>query len=168
MNRATFKSPPMPPQSLQTEAAADPLFRRVVAVASGLALGGMLASLALFERAPHGKLAFRWHWAAFPLLAFGILLGLRFWSTLWQAQLENTPGARSRLRYFSLLLGIVAISSFLYPMRYVQASQRFDVFMGLGLAIVVLSGFGWLILKTIRLVSANEPADGESEPPSNP
>ncbi|GEM_PF-2199382 len=158
----------MPPPAHPTEAAADPLFRRVVAVASGLALGGMLASLALFERAPHGKLAFRWHWAAIPLLAFGVLLGLRFWSVLWQAQLENTPGSRTRLRHFSLVLGTIAIASFLYPMRYVQAAQRFDVFMGLGLAIIVLSGFGWLLVKTIRLVSANEPADGESEPPSNP
>ena len=144
------------------EPAADPLFRRLVAISTGLAFGGMLASLAVFERASHGKLALRWHWAAVPLLALGLFLGLRFWNVLWRAQSEGTAVARARLRRFTILLGVVAVASFVYPMRYVQASRMGEVLAGLGLAIVVLAFMGVLIWKTIRWVNDNELPEGQS------
>lgn len=146
------------------EAAADPLFRRVVAVSTGLAFGGMLASLAVFERASHGKLALRWHWAAVPLLVTGLGLGLRFWNVLWRAQAEDTPEARARLRRFTVLLGVVAVASFVYPMRYVQASRMGEVLAGLGLAVVALAGMGVLIWRTICWVNENELPDGQPGP----
>jgi hypothetical protein len=149
---------------LPVETAADPFFRRLVAVSTGLAFGGMLASLAVFERASHGKLALRWHWAAVPLLGVGLFLGLRFWNVLWRAEEEGTPGARARLRRFTWLLGAVAVASFSYPMRYVQASRMGEVLAGLGLAIVVLAGMGVLIWKTIRWVNENELPDGQPGP----
>ena len=147
-----------------TEVAADPFFRRLIAVSTGLAFGGMLASLAVFERASHGKLALRWHWAAIPLVLVGLGLGLRFWNVLWRAQAEDTPEAKGRLRRFTLLLGVVAVASFAYPMRYVQDSRRGEVLAGLGLAVVVLAGMGVLIWKTIRWVNDNELPDGEPGP----
>lgn len=146
------------------EAAADPLFRRLVAVSTGLAFGGMLASLAVFARGSHGKLELRWHWAAVPLLMAGMALGLRFWNVLWRAQEEGTPEARTRLRRFTALLGVVAVASFIYPMRYVQASRMGEVMAGLGLAIVVLAGMGVLIWKTICWVNENELPDGQPGP----
>ncbi len=146
------------------EVAADPLFRRVVAVSTGLAFGGMLASLAVFERASHGKLALRWHWAAVPLVLMGLGLGLRFWNVLWRAEEEGTPEARARLRRFTAVLGGVAVASFVYPMRYVQASRMGEVLAGLGLAVVVLAGMGVLIWKTICWVNANELPDGQPGP----
>ncbi len=154
---------PRPP----TEAAEDPLFRTVVSVATGLAFGGMLATLAVFERGSHGKLSLRWHWGAIPLLMIGLALGLQFWRTLWRAQKENTAVSKTRLKAFSIFLGAVAIISFAYPMRYIQSSRRAEVFSGLGLAIIVLSGFGYLIWKTIQWVNANEPTDNQIEPPDH-
>lgn len=148
-----------------TEAAADPFFRRVVSVATGLSFGGMLATLAVFERGSHGKLSLRWHWAAIPLLLLGLGLGLQFWRILWRAQSEDSPAARSNLRRFSIFLALVAVASFAYPMRYIQSGRRGEVFAGLGLAIVVLSGFGFLIWKTIQWVNSNEPKDGEVDTP---
>lgn len=148
-----------------TEAAADPLFRTVVATATGLALGGMLATLAVFERGSHGKLSFRWHWAAIPLVMIGLGLGLQFWKTLWRAQRENTDRANARLKRFSIFLALVAVGSFAYPMRYIQNDRRADVLSGLALAIVVLSAFGYILWKTILWVNANEPAENQVEPP---
>lgn len=149
-----------------TEAAEDPVFRKVVSVATGLALGGMLATLAVFERGSHGKLSLRWHWAAIPLLLLGLMLGLQFWRTLWQSQREDTAESRSRLKAFSLFLAVIAIGSFAYPMRYIQSGRRSEVFSGLGLAVLVLGAFGYVIWKTIQWVNANEPADEEIEPPN--
>ena len=150
-----------------SEAAEDPLFRRVVSIATGLAFGGMLATLAVFERGGHGKLSLRWHWAAVPLLLVGLGLGLQFWRILWRAQQDGTPEAASSLRRFSIFLAVIAVGSFLYPIRYIQSAQRQDVFTGLGLAVVVLSGFGWVLWKTIQWVNANEPDDGEIDPPTD-
>jgi|JI10StandDraft_1071094.scaffolds.fasta_scaffold658980_2 hypothetical protein len=148
-----------------TEAAADPFFRKVVSIATGLAFGGMLATLAVFERGSHGKLSLRWHWAAIPLLLLGLGLGLQFWRILWKAQSEGTPSARTSLRRFSIFLAIVAVTSFAYPMRYIQSGRRGEVFAGLGLAIVVLTCFGFLIWKTIQWVNSNEPEDGQTDAP---
>ena len=151
-----------------TEAAADPLFRRVVSIATGLAVGGMLATLAVFERGSHGKLSLRWHWAAIPLLLCGVGLGVQFWRIVWKAQREGTASARTGLKHFSIFLAVVAVTSFAYPMRYIQSGRRGEVFSGLGLAIVVLSCFGFLIWKTIQWVNANEPRDGEVDTPFEP
>lgn len=148
-----------------TEAAQDPLFRSVVSVATGLAFGGMLATLAVFERGSHGKLSLRWHWGAIPLLLIGLMLGLQFWRILWRAQRDDTASSKANLRGFSIFLGIVAVASFVYPMRYIQSTKRGEVLSGLGLAVFVLSGFGYLIWKTIQWVNANEPKDNDSEPP---
>lgn len=148
-------------------AAEDPLFRTVIAVASGLALGGMLASLAVFERGSHGRLAFHWHWASIPLSFVGLALGIQFWRTLWKAQMEDTDAARRKLRHFVTFLGIMAVCSFAYPLRFVQPGRRGEVLMGLGLAVVVLSGFGFLIWKTIQWVNENEPKDDETHPPDD-
>ena len=150
-----------------TEAAQDPLFRTVVSVATGLAFGGMLATLAVFERGSHGKLSLRWHWGAIPLVLFGLTLGLQFWRILWRAQQDNTVNSKARLKAISIFLGIVALVSFAYPIRYVQSTKRGEVLSGLGLAIFVLSCFGYLIWKTIQWVNANEPNENHSEPPDN-
>jgi hypothetical protein len=155
----------MRPDKEGNGAAGDPLFRKLVAVSTGLAFGGMLASLAVFERGEAaGKLVLRWHWAAIPLTVFGLLLGLRFWQILWQTQATDSPEARLRLRRFITFLAVVAVSSFIYPLRYVQSGRRSEVLTGLALAVCALGGMGFLIWKTIRWVNANEPVDGEVEP----
>ena len=59
----------------------------------------------------------------------------------------------------------MAVTSFAYPMRFIQEERRNEVFLGLGLAVLVLSTFGFLIWKTIQWVNENEPRDGESEAP---
>ncbi len=123
----------------------------------------MLATLAIFELGSHGKLSLRWHWGAIPLLLLGLTLGLQFWKILWRAQRDNTSNSKIRLKAFSIFLGIVALVSFSYPMRYIQSTKRGEVLSGLGLAVCVLSGFGYLIWKTIEWVNANEPKENDSD-----
>lgn len=163
----TTPVPTQPPKTLATSSngARDPLFRRLVSLSTSMALGGMLGSLGAIERSLAGKLEFRWHWAMLPLALAGFALGHVFWKILWRAESEGTDAARRRLKSFSIALGVIALCSFAYPIRFVQDERRNEVFIGLGLAVLVLSGFGWLIWKTIEWVSANEPADGEVDPP---
>lgn len=155
-------------ERVSTEAAQDPVFRRVVSVATGLAFGGMLATLAIFERGSHGKLSLRWHWGAIPLVLFGLTLGLQFWRILWRAQQDNTASSKVRFKAISIFLGVVAVVSFAYPIRYIQSTKRAEVLSGLGLAVFVLSGFGYLLWKTIQWVNANEPNENDSEPQDRP
>lgn len=147
------------------EAAADPLFRRVVSAVSSLAIGAMLASVGAVTRGTFGKLEFHWSWAIPPLLIAGLVLGHMFWRLLWRAQREGSAASSNRLRRFTILLGIVAVGSFAYPIRYVQGNRLQEVLIGLGLAIVVLTGIGLVIYKTIRWLNEGEPRDGECERP---
>ena len=157
--RPTVK--PNPP----VEFAADPMFRWLVTAGSSASLGGMVASLAAVDRGPAGKLVFEPNLWMLPLFAIGAALGWIFWKLLWRAQAENTPAGRRRLRGFAILLAVVAMGSFSYPLRFLQPERRFDVFVGLGLAIVVLSSVGMLIYRTIRWMEAGEPKDGETDGP---
>ncbi len=146
-----------------TEFAADPLFRWLVSAGSSAAIGGMLASLAAVGRGPAGKLVFAWNGWVPVLFAAGSALGWIFWKLIWRAQSDKTLASRRQLQAFAGFLGLMAMGSFAYPLRFLQAERRHDVFFGLGLAIVVLSAFGVLIYKTIRWVESGEPKDGESE-----
>lgn len=143
----------------------QPFLRRLIALATGLALAGMLASLAVVDLGGAGKLVLRWHWAAVPLTVLGLWLGWRFWGLLWAAEADPSPAGRRRLLRFSAGLVGLALVSFAYPMRFIQAERRNEVFLGLGLAILVLSAFGWVIWKLIQWVNENEPRDGEVDGP---
>jgi len=146
------------------EFAADPMFRGLVSAGSGAAIGGMLASLAAVGKGPAGKLVFAFNAWVPVLFAVGLVLGWYFWRLLWRAQSENTGSSRRKLQAFGGALGLLAMASFAYPLRFLQPERRHDVFFGLGLAIVVLGSFGVLIYKTIRWVESGEPKDGESGP----
>jgi hypothetical protein len=140
------------------------LFQRLVALATGLAFAGMLASLAAIELGPATRLVLRWHWAELPLAALGLTLGGWFWRLIWRAERAESPAARRRLLRFSLLLGLMAAVSFAYPMRFIPAERRQEVFIGLGVAVLVLSLVGVVLWRIIRMLNEGEPADGECEP----
>ena len=143
------------------------LFLRLVSWSTAAGFAGMLGTLACLSRGVTGKLVISLSPWILPWAALGFVAGLYFWHLLWRAEAEKNPQApaRRRLIQYSIFLGIGAFVSFVYPIRFVDPIRRTEVLLGLGMAIVVLSFMGWLILTTIRWVSANELKDGESELP---
>ncbi|MSU34629.1 MAG: hypothetical protein EXS36_05880 [Pedosphaera sp.] len=141
----------------------DRFFQQLVAMATGLAFAGMLASLAAVEVGAGGKLVLRWHWAIAPLVILGLVIGVGFWRLVFRSAAHETNLSHRRLRQAAAGLAGMAITSFLYPLRFVQPDRRNEVLIGLVLAIVVLSFVGWLVWKTISWVTENELKDGESE-----
>lgn len=105
----------------------------------------------------------RWHWAIGPLVLLGLVIGIRFWQLVFRSAAQETNLSHRRLKQAAAGLVTMAITAFLYPLRFVQPERRNEVFIGLALAIVVLSLVAWLLWKTICWVTENELKDGESE-----
>lgn len=141
----------------------DRSFQQLVAAATGLAFAGMLASLAAIEVGAGGKLVLRWHWAIGPLVVLGLVIGVSFWRLVFRSAAHETYLGRRRLKRAALGLAAMAITSFLYPLRFVGPDRRNEVLIGLALAFVVLSFVGWLLWKAIAWATENELKDGESE-----
>lgn len=141
----------------------DRIHRRIIAWGSALGFAGMLASLALIERGDSGRLTIRWHWAAIPLSAAGIGIGLCFWRLIFGTGAAGSAPNSGRVKAATALLFVLGVGCFLYPMRFVEPDRRMDAIIGVSTAIAVLTGFGVLIWKTIRWVNENEPRDGEAD-----
>jgi hypothetical protein len=56
---------------------------------------------------------------------------------------------------FSVGLGLVGLVSFLYPLKFVPAEKRFDVFVGLVLAFSCIGGIGVVMWKVKRFLDAD-------------
>jgi hypothetical protein len=60
---------------------------------------------------------------------------------------------------------LLAILSFLYPIRFIPAARRTDVLIGLALAVLVLGTIGYIIHTMVRWLeqdSADAPPDGSA------
>lgn len=152
----------MPPSAAT---ATNGLFVRLVSLATATGFAGMLGLLACLSRGPHGHFVIGWSPWSILLAAIGFAAGLGFWRLLWRAEAEQDPAhpIRRQLVLYSVGLGVVAFGCFIYPVRFVDSIRRREVFVGLIMALAVLSFMGWLILQAIRWVSSNELKDGESE-----
>jgi hypothetical protein len=129
------------------------LFRRVLVVSTALAFGGMLGSLGVVGRNDHG-LEFKLHWSAPLLFLGGCAAAAILWRTVFQFETGSDNRKRRRLIQVGTALGIVAFGCFLFPLRFVTPEKRFEVMAGIGLALLVLGAFGWILLQTIRWVEA--------------
>ena len=70
---------------------------------------------------------------------------------------------KKRFILFSIGLILVGIVSFLYPLKFVPAEKRKDVFAGLGLAVAVLSGVGLVMWKVRNFLEADLKKTEENE-----
>lgn len=142
----------------------DPWFRFLVMASSGVGFGGMLASLTFLDKGPHG---FEFHWSplALPAFALGILLSSAYWWIVFR--MTNRPGQLGTgfLTASSGAVMLLAILSFLYPIRFIPAARRTDVLIGLALAVLVLGTIGYIIHTMVRWLeqdSADTPPDGSA------
>lgn len=129
----------------------NPQFRRLLTASTAMAFGGMLGSLGVVGRNKDG-LQFQFHWSAPVLFVFGATLAVVFWRLIFRFDQGGSSNLSRRLWVVGAALLTIAFGSFLYPLRLVSPDKRLEVIFGISLALVVLSGFGWLIFKTIRWV----------------
>lgn len=140
--------------------ASSPFFRRLLVVSTALAFGGMLASLGVAGRDANG-LRFSFHWSVPVLFAAGAGAAVAFWQLIFRLDSGGSDQLRGRLKLAAGVLILVAVGCFLFPLRLVSPDKRLEVIFGMGFAVVVLSGVGWLIYQTIRWVEDASRAEEE-------
>lgn len=107
----------------------------------------MLASLAAIRIEPGAGLRFAWHWSIVVVGAIAFVWNARFWKAVWETQQEGRTGAGRKLGWHVAGLAALGFGSFLYPIRFIQQSERLDVSKGLITAVIFLGILCWLMFK---------------------
>ncbi len=135
----------------------DSGFKAVIVGSSALGIGTLMASLAVLEPTDHG---FEFRWTPYAPVAFvvGALLAWAYWRLVFRLALREADPIRSERRLKQAVVGLLALGvlTFLYPLRFVAEERRTDVLIGLGAAIVALSGVGWMV-RTVVVMLESEP-----------
>lgn len=116
-----------------------------------------MASLAVLKPTDHG---FEFKWSPYAPVAFatGAALAWAYWRLVFRLALREADPVLSARRLKQAVIGLLALGvlTFLYPLRYVAEERRTDVLIGLGAAIVALSGVGWMV-RTVVVMLESEP-----------
>lgn len=122
----------------------DKVFRRILIIATAVALAVMIASVGSIRTSGAG-LQFVWHWFVLLWSLSGALCAWPFWRLVWAAQDQPSSRNKFRLAAFCLFMLGLGLASFLYPLRFTAPAYRDDLIEGLALAVLVLSaGAGML------------------------
>lgn len=139
------------------------LLRAVVIGSSALGLGMLLASLTGLELGTTG-FDFHWHISAVPAFLIGAAVAAGYWRLVFRLGAgADKRSSRRRLYVASGLLILLAIAVFMYPLRFVAAERRHEVFVGLGVALGALSCLGAMITVAIRMLQADDAAGRATE-----
>jgi len=125
----------------------DKVFKRIASWSTGLGLAVMVASLASIQIGTQHGLQFRWHWTVLLWILAALVFNARGWRLVWKLQSNPTPELKRKLRFFCVLLILLGIGAFLYPIRFIAQSYRTDITRGLLTAIIPLGGIGWFIYR---------------------
>jgi hypothetical protein len=106
-------------------------------------------------------LKFSFHWSVPLLFLVGASAAVWFWQLIFRFDAGGDAHLRGRLKLVAGVLLLAALGCFLFPLRLVSPDKRMEVIFGMGFALVVLSGMGWLIYKTIRWVEDASRAEEE-------
>ena len=131
---------------------------RIVGLATGLAFGTMVGSLFAVRNSP-GGLVFELNAASvIAFLAAGVLAWF-YWRMVAKLATGAVPGMKPkfppRFAAFSAALALIGLAAFLYPLRFIPAEKRADIFIGLLLAVAVLSGVGFVMWKVRNFLEAD-------------
>ena len=132
---------------------------KVMALSTALAFGALLASL---ESLRSDAAGFSFHLSLRTLLAFlvggGIALGY------WRVVLKSGNAVRrTGLVAGTVLLVLLGIGAFLYPLRFVSRDKLPDILVGLGLAAGALSIVGGLLWLARRFLNRDSASQDEKE-----
>ena len=131
-------------------------FRIMASASTGVAIGALLAGLAMLERSSSGGLGFRFNWLAPLLMVAGFTAGWQFWRFMLHACELDPAVSRRRLKQWGALFGFVAVFCFAYPIRFAASEKKREVVDGIVLAIGALCVAGTFTWKTIQYLERSE------------
>jgi len=138
----------------QTTGSPKTLFR-IAGAGASLAFGAMVGTLFALEPTPAGLL-FVLNTSAVVAFIIAALFAWMYWRMVERMALEKAPALRKKkFIVFSLGLVLVGIVSFLYPMKFIAPEKRHDVFIGLALAVAVLTGVGVVMWRVRNFLEAD-------------
>src|SRR5512132_211206 len=114
----------------QTTGGPKTLFR-IAGIGASLAFGAMVATLFALKPVPDG-LTFVLNVPTVIAFVVAALFAWMYWRMVERMALEKAPAQRrKKFVIFSVGLVLVGLVSFLYPMKFIPAEKRRDVFIGL-------------------------------------
>src|SRR5215471_17089406 len=120
----------------------EPLFRHIVVISTTLAFCTMLAVLGGTVIDPTNGLSFQWHWTVLLWVLAGLVSVPWVWNAVWKTTDDPVPANKSTLRKAIMLFCVVALCSFLYPLRKVLAHRGGPYITGFLVAAVALTSVG--------------------------
>lgn len=128
---------------------------RIAGAGASFAFGAMVATLFALKPVPDG-LTFELNVPTVIAFFAAALFAWMYWRMVARMAADKAPEHRKkRFVAFSLGLVVVGIVSFLYPLKFIPAEKRKDVFIGLTLAIGCIAGVGLVMLKVKRFLDAD-------------
>ena len=136
---------------------------RIAGVGAAVAFGAMVASLFALRSTTAGL--------TFELTVPGVLAFIAsavvawfYWRLVARMAVEKSPEQRKKkFVVFSIALLVVGVFAFAYPLRFIPPEKRADVFIGLALAVGVLTGVGFVMRQVIKFLNADQKHTEEEE-----
>ncbi len=127
----------------------DRVFRYVILLSSAFGMGGVVSSLTLLGRGPNG---FEFHWTnlAIPAFAVGAVISSAYWLIVFRLAARSSRSGPRFLAWASMVMIVLAVVAFLYPIRFIPEQKRADVIIGLSVAVLVLGTIGYIIHVIVR------------------
>jgi hypothetical protein len=128
---------------------------RIAGVGASVAFGAMVASLFAVKATPEG-LAFELNLATVLAFVAAGIFAWFYWRMVARMAADKAPEQRRRkFIAFSVGLMLVGVVSFLYPLKFIPAEKRADVFIGLALALACITGVGFVMWKVKKFLDAD-------------
>jgi len=136
---------------------------RIAGIGASVAFGVMVATLFALRPVADG---FSFVINAPTVVAFlaAALFAWFYWRTVERMAIGQAPQTRKKkFLAFSAGIVVVGIISFLYPLKFIPAEKRYDVFFGLTLALLCVTGVGFVMWKVKRFLEADAKRTEEGE-----
>jgi hypothetical protein len=136
---------------------------RIAGVGAALAFGAMVASLFALRKSAAG-LVFELNALAVIAFVASAVVAWFYWRLVARMAVDKSPELRKKkFVVFSIALLVVGAFAFAYPLRFIPAERRTDVFIGLALAVAVLTGVGFVMRQVIKFLNADQKHTEEEE-----